>query len=97
MKAVLSSNPDVVVLASEEDDAAIPCSSSSGGSRYAVVFDPLDGSRNITAAIPTGKHTCGKGSLAAQRRVRHVTLRRRPAKSSMTAAQDCPLHANISL
>lgn len=54
MKAVLSSNPDVVVLASEEDDAAIPCSSSSGGSRYAVVFDPLDGSRNITAAIPTG-------------------------------------------
>lgn len=55
MKAVLSSNPSIVVLASEEDDTAITCgssSSSSGG--YAVVFDPLDGSRNIDAAIPTG-------------------------------------------
>lgn len=54
MKAALSSNPSVVVLASEEDDAAIPCSSSSSGGGYAVVFDPLDGSRNIDAAIPTG-------------------------------------------
>jgi hypothetical protein len=55
MKAALSSNPSIVVLASEEDDAAIPCSSSSnGGGGYAVVFDPLDGSRNIDAAIPTG-------------------------------------------
>lgn len=25
-----------------------------GGGRYAVVFDPLDGSRNIECSIPTG-------------------------------------------
>jgi fructose-1,6-bisphosphatase I len=62
MKAVLSSNPSVAVLASEEDDEAIRyhassssgSSSSSSGGGYAVVFDPLDGSRNIDAAIPTG-------------------------------------------
>jgi hypothetical protein len=64
MKAVLSANPEVAVLASEEDDSAIVCSGSSSGSstaRYAVVFDPLDGSRNIDAAIPTGAcvRTCG--------------------------------------
>lgn len=56
MKAVLSSNPSIVVLASEEDDTVITCGSSSSGSGgYAVVFDPLDGSRNIDAAIPTGR------------------------------------------
>jgi hypothetical protein len=56
MKAVLSANPSMAVMASEEDDAAIPCntSSSSNSGGYAVVFDPLDGSRNIDAAIPTG-------------------------------------------
>jgi fructose-1,6-bisphosphatase len=62
MKAVLSSNPEVAVLASEEDDNAMLCSSSSSSSSsstaaaggYVVVFDPLDGSRNIDAAIPTG-------------------------------------------
>jgi fructose-1,6-bisphosphatase len=54
MKAVLSSNPSIVVLASEEDDTAITCGSSSSSGGYAVVFDPLDGSRNIDAAIPTG-------------------------------------------
>lgn len=70
MQTVLSANPDVVVLASEEDDAAIPCpggattsssssSSSDAGYGYAVVFDPLDGSRNIDAAIPTGELVCG--------------------------------------
>ncbi len=40
------------VLASEEDDTAI--SVGSGDGQYVVVFDPLDGSRNIDAAIPTG-------------------------------------------
>jgi fructose-1,6-bisphosphatase I len=59
MKAVLSSNAEVAVLASEEDDDAMVCSSSSSSSSaaaggYVVVFDPLDGSRNIDAAIPTG-------------------------------------------
>jgi fructose-1,6-bisphosphatase I len=54
MKAVLSTNPTVAVMASEEDDTAIACSSSCSQGGYAVVFDPLDGSRNIDAAIPTG-------------------------------------------
>lgn len=52
MKSVLSSCPDVSVLASEEDDTAIAVGSGDG--QYVVVFDPLDGSRNIDAAIPTG-------------------------------------------
>ncbi|WIA42003.1 hypothetical protein OEZ86_009300 [Tetradesmus obliquus] len=63
MKAVLSANPQVAVLASEEDDEAMLCSrgaaaaaaaAGAGGGGYVVVFDPLDGSRNIDAAIPTG-------------------------------------------
>jgi fructose-1,6-bisphosphatase I len=61
MKAVLSSNAEVAVLASEEDDDAMLCSSSSSSTAatggYVVVFDPLDGSRNIDAAIPTGGQT----------------------------------------
>jgi fructose-1,6-bisphosphatase I len=59
MKAVLSSHPAVAVLASEENDEAMLCSggttaAAAGGGGYVVVFDPLDGSRNIDAAIPTG-------------------------------------------
>eukprot|EP00879_Flechtneria_rotunda_P016221 GHRR01016971.1.p1 GENE.GHRR01016971.1~~GHRR01016971.1.p1 ORF type:complete len:258 (+),score=65.75 GHRR01016971.1:1073-1846(+) len=48
------------MLASEEEDTPVvlrQLGSSSGGSGhggYVVVFDPLDGSRNIEAAIPTG-------------------------------------------
>lgn len=53
MKAVLSSSAAVAVLASEEDDTPIACGSA-GAEGYVVVFDPLDGSRNIDAAIPTG-------------------------------------------
>ncbi len=59
MKAVLSSSADVAVLVSEEDDTPIMCGSSGNGAKdesYVVVFDPLDGSRNIDAAIPTGGH-----------------------------------------
>lgn len=43
------------MLASEEDDEAVVCSSAGHGeSSYVAVFDPLDGSRNIDASIPTG-------------------------------------------
>ena len=50
MKDVLAASGCVAVLASEEDEEAVEV----GQSGYAVVFDPLDGSRNIDASIPTG-------------------------------------------
>lgn len=53
MKAVLSTCPEVSHLASEEDENIIKVGAGEG--RYVVVFDPLDGSRNIDAAIPTGQ------------------------------------------
>ena len=43
----------MAVLASEEDEAPVAGSGAPGG-RFAVVFDPLDGSRNIEVSIPTG-------------------------------------------
>lgn len=42
----------VRVLASEEEDE--PVLLEGGGGKYVVVFDPLDGSSNIDASIPTG-------------------------------------------
>lgn len=42
----------VAVLASEEDEE--PVVGSEGG-KFVVAFDPLDGSRNIDAGIPTGQ------------------------------------------
>jgi fructose-1,6-bisphosphatase len=50
MVAQLSACPAVGVAASEEEEAPLRL----GPGRYAVVFDPLDGSRNIDVAIPTG-------------------------------------------
>lgn len=47
----LRSSGKVAVMASEEDD--IPVWISDGGP-FVVVTDPLDGSRNIDASIPTG-------------------------------------------
>lgn len=45
MQQALSSSGLVAVMASEEDDAAVV--TSTPDARYVVVFDPLDGSRNI--------------------------------------------------
>ena len=53
MKAALLALPSVRALASEEDDEAV-LNSCSNGDGFAVVFDPLDGSRNIEVSIPTG-------------------------------------------
>jgi fructose-1,6-bisphosphatase I len=50
MKAALRSSGKVAAIASEEEDAAIWF----GEGPFVVVFDPLDGSRNIDASIPTG-------------------------------------------
>ena len=55
LKAALMATGRVGVLASEEDDEALVCSTSSqGNGTFVAVFDPLDGSRNIDASIPTG-------------------------------------------
>lgn len=50
IKAALRSSGKVAAIASEEDDQPIWF----GEGPYIVVFDPLDGSRNIDASIPTG-------------------------------------------
>eukprot|EP00195_Chlamydomonas_chlamydogama_P014589 CAMPEP_0202895650 /NCGR_PEP_ID=MMETSP1392-20130828/4793_1 /ASSEMBLY_ACC=CAM_ASM_000868 /TAXON_ID=225041 /ORGANISM="Chlamydomonas chlamydogama, Strain SAG 11-48b" /LENGTH=332 /DNA_ID=CAMNT_0049580717 /DNA_START=316 /DNA_END=1314 /DNA_ORIENTATION=- len=61
MKEVLSASGVVGVMASEEDDDPVEVAVQGPGSGagaadlgYAVVFDPLDGSRNIEVSIPTG-------------------------------------------
>jgi len=50
MKAALRSSGKVAASASEEDDRPTWY----GEGPYVVVVDPLDGSRNIDASIPTG-------------------------------------------
>jgi hypothetical protein len=51
LKDALRSSGKVAALASEEEDEALWL----GAGPYVAVFDPLDGSRNIDASIPTGK------------------------------------------
>lgn len=51
IKGALCSSQKVSAIASEEDD--LPVWFNDKGP-YVVVFDPLDGSRNIDASIPTG-------------------------------------------
>ena len=68
MKAALLALPSVQALASEEDDEAV-LNSPSDGDGFVVVFDPLDGSRNIEVSIPTGTifgvYRCAAGTLRA--------------------------------
>lgn len=52
MIEALTASGKAFALASEENDA--PMVVGSANSPFIVVFDPLDGSRNIDAAIPTG-------------------------------------------
>ena len=74
MKAALLALPSVRALASEEDDDAVLNSASASGGDgdgdgFAVVFDPLDGSRNIEVSIPTGTifgiYSCVAGACPA--------------------------------
>ncbi|CAI5505819.1 unnamed protein product [Closterium sp. Naga37s-1] len=51
IKATLAASRLVSVAASEEDNEVVELTA---GAPYAAVFDPLDGSRNIDAGIPTG-------------------------------------------
>lgn len=50
IKAALRSSGKVAAIASEKDDRPVWL----GGGPYVVVFDPLDGSRNLDATVPTG-------------------------------------------
>lgn len=56
MKAALQQTGLFDLMVSEEDDFAVPVARNSSGasSGYVAVFDPLDGSSNIDASIPTG-------------------------------------------
>ncbi len=52
LKERLGRCPEVAAIASEEEDGVVALAPEAGS--LIVVFDPLDGSRNIDAAIPTG-------------------------------------------
>ncbi|BDA42248.1 Fructose-1,6-bisphosphatase, chloroplastic [Coccomyxa sp. Obi] len=56
MKIALEGTGRVSLMASEEDDDPVSVQSACqrSGNSYVAVFDPLDGSRNIDASIPTG-------------------------------------------
>lgn len=56
MKIALEGTGRVSLMASEEDDDPVTVQSACQrrGDSYVAVFDPLDGSRNIDASIPTG-------------------------------------------
>eukprot|EP00979_Chaetoceros_neogracilis_P019312 scaffold12155_cov349-Chaetoceros_neogracile.AAC.1 len=60
LKMALRSTGKVGVLASEEEDRPVDVISADKelvydeGSKYVTVFDPLDGSSNVDAGIPTG-------------------------------------------
>ncbi len=56
LKLALEGTGRVSLMASEEDDEPVSVQSACDrdGSSYVAVFDPLDGSRNIDASIPTG-------------------------------------------
>ena len=72
MKEVLSESGVVRVMASEEEDGPIEVPSSrlsgfagSSDGGFAVVFDPLDGSRNIEVSIPTGGRSASAAAVGA--------------------------------
>lgn len=50
----MSVRENVAMLVSEENDRPIYLSARQGGSRYAVIFDPLDGSSNIDVNVSVG-------------------------------------------
>ena len=54
LQAALRRCGHVAVMASEEDDDVIQVTDGGAASTFVAVFDPLDGSRNIDASIPTG-------------------------------------------
>lgn len=53
MKSQLSNTGVIAAMASEEDDDVVTVECAEDD-KYVAVFDPLDGSSNIDACIPTG-------------------------------------------
>ena len=51
MKEALIDCGQLAALASEEEDGVVPVKK---GGKFVVVMDPLDGSSNVDASIPTG-------------------------------------------
>jgi fructose-1,6-bisphosphatase I len=54
MKQALSNTGRVCVMASEEDEDIIPVPREYSAGKYAVLYDPLDGSSNIDVNAPVG-------------------------------------------
>ena len=54
----------VCVMASEEDEEIIPIPPEYGVGKYAVLFDPLDGSSNIDVNVPVGTIFASTGASA---------------------------------
>ncbi len=54
LSASLGSRESIGVLASEENEEPMVLSHQSGAAKYAVVFDPLDGSSNIDVNVSVG-------------------------------------------
>jgi fructose-1,6-bisphosphatase I len=54
MKQALSHTGRVCVMASEEDEDIIPVPKEHAAGKYAVLYDPLDGSSNIDVNAPVG-------------------------------------------
>ena len=50
----LASRPSIGILASEENEHPMIVPHSSAKAKYAVIFDPLDGSSNIDTAVSVG-------------------------------------------
>eukprot|EP00184_Porphyridium_aerugineum_P000788 CAMPEP_0184700074 /NCGR_PEP_ID=MMETSP0313-20130426/8130_1 /TAXON_ID=2792 /ORGANISM="Porphyridium aerugineum, Strain SAG 1380-2" /LENGTH=330 /DNA_ID=CAMNT_0027159461 /DNA_START=105 /DNA_END=1094 /DNA_ORIENTATION=+ len=53
-KENVESTQKVCVMVSEEEDLAIVCEPAFGSAKYAIAFDPLDGSSNIDANVSIG-------------------------------------------
>lgn len=53
-KVNIESSDKCCVMVSEEDEMAIVCNGAAGGAKYAIAFDPLDGSSNIDANVSIG-------------------------------------------
>mmetsp|Transcript_4152 Transcript_4152/g.9091 ORF Transcript_4152/g.9091 Transcript_4152/m.9091 type:complete len:347 (-) Transcript_4152:281-1321(-) len=53
-KENVESTQKVCVMVSEEEDLAIVCDKTFGTAKYAIAFDPLDGSSNIDANVSIG-------------------------------------------
>ncbi len=95
MKDVLARCPTVAVAASEEEDEALELRGPNTPGAYVVVFDPLDGSRNIDASIPTGRSSEAwiYGFLFIFWSARHSSLQQAKYKVASGARNPCNMLA----